>query len=660
MQFRESILGAAIWASAAAHAVGAALPGPEFPNYRDPGEVNAACDAGLAGAAARVRQFESMPAGAAWLPAADQLYAYVEDVSGPIYVLTTVHPDKAIRDATEVCELRWQDFNSTLGQNQKLYRAALQVKPRDAIDREFLKRTIEDFVDAGVSLPLDQRKRAKELNDRIAALSQAFQKNIRDDNAPVAFTEAELKGVPETLWRGAKQDAQGRYLITVDDATYGPLMQNAIDPIARERFWRADTAKGGQANLVLLAEIGQLRRELGRLFGKTSYADFKLRRLMAHDAANANRFLSEVGLAVAQRERLEVEGLRAAKAQATDQPLTAIKLERWDTAFYQEQLRKARYAVDQEAFRAHFPVQESLAMAMRMAERLLGIKYTRVQGKPLWHPEVQAYAVSDAASGKPLASLLVDLYPRDGKGTGAFVWGFRGSSTLRKRLPQAVLVTNLDRRGLTLEDFGETLLHEFGHAVHNNLSTTRYASQSGTNVLGDFVEAPSQMLEDWIYQRSVLDLLQDVCAQCKPVPDELLSRAKAAKQFGKGLRYGRQVLYASFDLGMHDRDAPDPMALWTRMEGATLLGHVPGSIFPAGFGHVAGGYGAGYYGYLWSEVVAADLRTAFAGKRLDASVGARYRNTVLAQGGQRTPQSLLRDFLGRDTDAKAFFEELKR
>ena len=660
MQFRESILGAAIWASAAAHAVGAALPGPEFPNYRDPGEVNAACDAGLAGAAARVRQFESMPAGAAWLPAADQLYAYVEDVSGPIYVLTTVHPDKAIRDATEVCELRWQDFNSTLGQNQKLYRAALQVKPRDAIDREFLKRTIEDFVDAGVSLPLDQRKRAKELNDRIAALSQAFQKNIRDDNAPVAFTEAELKGVPETLWRGAKQDAQGRYLITVDDATYGPLMQNAIDPIARERFWRTDTAKGGQANLVLLAEIGQLRRELGRLFGKTSYADFKLRRLMAHDAANANRFLSEVGLAVAQRERLEVEGLRAAKAQATDQPLTAIKLERWDTAFYQEQLRKARYAVDQEAFRAHFPVQESLAMAMRMAERLLGIKYTRVQGKPLWHPEVQAYAVSDAASGKPLASLLVDLYPRDGKGTGAFVWGFRGSSTLRKRLPQAVLVTNLDRRGLTLEDFGETLLHEFGHAVHNNLSTTRYASQSGTNVLGDFVEAPSQMLEDWIYQRSVLDLLQDVCAQCKPVPDELLSRAKAAKQFGKGLRYGRQVLYASFDLGMHDRDAPDPMALWTRMEGATLLGHVPGSIFPAGFGHVAGGYGAGYYGYLWSEVVAADLRTAFAGKRLDASVGARYRNTVLAQGGQRTPQSLLRDFLGRDTDAKAFFEELKR
>lgn len=275
MQFPGSTLGAALWASAAAHAAGAVLPGPAFPNYRDAGEVEAACDAGLAGAVARVLQFERVPASAAWLPAADRLYAYVEDVSGPIYVLTTVHPDKAIRDATEACELRWQDFNSTLGQNKKLYRAAMKLQPRDAIDREFLQRTVEDFVDAGVSLPPDQRKHAKALNDGIAALSQAFQKNIRDDNAPLAFTEAELKGVPETLWRGARQDAQGRYLITVDDATYGPLMQNAIDPGARERFWRADSAKGGQANLALLAQIGQLRGELGRLFGKASCADFK-------------------------------------------------------------------------------------------------------------------------------------------------------------------------------------------------------------------------------------------------------------------------------------------------------------------------------------------------------------------------------------------------
>lgn len=637
-----------------------ALPGPAFPNYRSPAEVQATCDAGLAGARQQLKQFERMPGGAGWLVAYDRLNAYIEDASGPIYVLTTVHPDKAIRDATEACELRWQDFSSTLGQNEKLYSAALKARPRDAIDREFLKTTLEAFEDAGVSLPTAKRQRAKELRDRIAAVAQVFEKNIRDDNLLLAFTAAELAGVPESLWRTAKQDALGRYLIPVDDATNGPVMQNAVDPATRERYWRAELTKGGQGNLVLLAEISQLRRELAQLFGAASYADFNLRRRMAQNAGNATRFLAQVGQAVAAREQREVDELRLAKAQALGQPEAAVTLERWDTAFYAEGVRRARYAVDQEAFRVHFPVQQTLAMAMRMVEALLGVKYSRVEGVALWHPEAQAYVVSDAASGKRLASLLVDLYPREGKSSGAFVWSFRNGSTLSGRLPQAVLVTNLDRRGLTLEDVGETLLHEFGHAVHSNLSATRYASQGGTNVLGDFVEAPSQMLEDWVYQRDVLDLMAQVCPLCKPVPDQLLSQAKAAKQFGKGLRYGRQVLFAAFDLGLHDVQARDPMALWARMEAATPLGHVSGTIFPAGFGHVVGGYGAGYYGYLWSEVVAADLRTAFNGKRLDPAVGARYRATVLSQGGQRPPQTLLRNFLGRETDAKAFFEELER
>ena len=647
---------------AVANCVAAAptLPDPAFPNYRSPSEVRSACDKGLAGANARVKQLERVPGGAAWLLASDRLNAYVEDVSGPIYVLTSVHPDKAIREATEACELRWQDFSSTLGQNEKLYRAALKVRARDAIDREFLKSTLEGFEDAGVSLPLPQRKRAKALRDRIAAVAQVFEKNVREANAPVAFTSAELAGVPESLWRSAKQDEQGRYLIPVDDATFGPVLQNAIDPASRERFWRAEMVKGGDGNLILLAEIGQLRKELAGLFGFASYADFNLRRRMAQNAGNAKRFLAEIGRAVGERERREVEELRQTKAQALGQPLDSVKLERWDTAFYGERLRRARYSVDQEAFRSHFPAQQTLAMALRMVERLFGVKYTRVDGVPLWHPDVQAYVVSDAASGKPLASLLVDLYPRDGKSSGAFVWSYRNGSTLSARLPQAVLVTNLDRRGLTLEDVGETLLHELGHAVHNNLSSTRYASQGGTSVLGDFVEAPSQMLEDWVYHRPVLDLMAQVCPLCKPVPDDLLEQAKAAKQFGKGLRYGRQALLASFDLEMHDADARDPMALWRRMEAATPLGYVPGTFLPAGFTHVVSGYGAGYYGYLWSEVVAADLRTAFADKRLDPFVGARYRASVLSQGGQRPPQALLQDFLGRETNASAFFKELKR
>jgi thimet oligopeptidase len=644
----------------AGSAAAATLPGGPFPVFRAAAEVKVACETGLAGAKSRVRQLERRRGDAGWIAAMDDLAAYQEDVSGPIFVLTTVHPDKSVREATEACELRWQDFTSTLNQNEKLYRAARQVRPRDAIEREFMKTTLQSFEDAGVSLPPAKRRQAKALQDRIAALAQQFERNVRDAVVQMAFTEAELQGVPPSLWADAKRDATGRVLMKVDDATYFPLMRNAVDATVRERIWRADTNKGGEANLKLLAELGRLRLEVARLFGASSYADFTLRRRMAQTADRANRFLGDVRQAVGERERTEVAEMRAAKAQALGKPPAEVRVERWDAVFYAEQIRRARHAVDQEAFRQYLPTQESLLLAMRMAETLFGVKYTRVEGVPLWHPDAQAWTVSDAATGQPLAGLIVDLYAREGKSGGAFVWSHRNSATRLNRLPQAVLVTNFDRRGLTLEEFGESLLHEFGHSVHNALSRTRLVSQGGTNVLRDFVEAPSQMLEDWIYERSVLDLMRDVCAACPPLPDALLAQAKAAKRFGLGARYGRQALYASFDLGMHGPGAPAPMPLWARMEGATALGHVAGTTFPAGLTHAASGYAAGYYGYLWSEVVAADLRTAFDGRRLDPAVGRRYRNTVLAQGGQRPPQELVREFLGRDTNSQAFFEDLKR
>jgi thimet oligopeptidase len=294
---------------------------------------------------------------------------------------------------------------------------------------------------------------------------------------------------------------------------------------------------------------------------------------------------------------------------------------------------------------------------LRVIEKMMGVKYTRVEGVKLWHPDVRAYAVSDAGSGKALATLLVDLYPRDGKYNHAAVWPYRSSATRLRRVSQSALVVNFNREGLTLDEL-ETLLHELGHAVHNNLSATRYSAQAGTSVLRDFVEAPSQMLEDWVYDRRVLAVFKEVCPACTPVPDDLLAQAEAAKGYPKGVRYARQQLYASYDVALYGADAPDPMATWIKLESATPLGHVPGSKFPAGFAHIVSGYAAGYYGYLWSEVVALDLRTAFAHDKLDPTVGRRYRDTVLANGAQRPPLELVREFLGRDTNSKAFFDEL--
>jgi thimet oligopeptidase len=634
------------------------LPGPTFPRYASASTLAAACDGALAEAGRRVKTLEKHPPDLRWLAAWDDLNATIEDASAPIALLENVHPDKSIRDAAQACTLRWADFSSTLGQNEALYRAVKQVKPRDAIDRELVKFTLEGFADSGVALPVDDRGRAKQLNDRIADLSKQFEARIRDQNITVAVAVDDLAGVPEAVWKAKPHDDAGRVLLGLDYPTLMPVIEQAEKASTRERVWRAKSSEGGEANLAVLGELARLRREYARLFGLKTFTDFQLRRRMVENTATVDRFLDDVRSAVTARELRDLDELRDAKARHLGSAPAATRIERWDVAFYTERLRRERYSVDQEAFRPYFPPQESLQFVMKIAERMLGIRYTRVPAA-LWHDDVQAYAVSDARTGQAIATLYVDLYPREGKYNHAAVWPLRSAATRDRRAPQAALVVNLDRHGLTLGEL-ETLLHEMGHALHNNLSATRNAQQASANVQWDFVEAPSQMLEDWVYDKRVLKLFAEVCPACRPVPDQMIDQALVARDFGKGMRTARQLLYASYDQALYNADAPDPMALWIKMEGATPLGYVPGTSFPAGFAHIAGGYAAGYYGYLWRLVVALDLRTAFAADRLDPVVGARYRRTVLSQGRQLPPRELVGDFLGRETNSKAFFDDLAR
>ena len=644
-----------LFAGGQATASSTTLPGPGFPQFKDPAAIKAACDVGLKGAGKKVKALEKHSP-KAWLAAYDDLTAFIEDVANPIDFAQNVYADGALRDAAQACSLRWSEFSSTLGQNEKLYKTALKVKPVDKVESEFLRVTLQSFEVSGVGLPKARRERAKQINDQITALDQKFSKNLREAGVKVEFTQAELDGVPEAVWKNAKRSADGKISLGVDYPSYLPVIQNAKSETARERMWRAKTNEGGQTNLDILGQITQLRLEYAKLFGFESYADFALKRKMAKTTSNAMQFLDEVKGTVRERELRDIAELRDAKALETKTPNAQIN--RWDTAYYTEVVRRAKYSVDEESFRPFFPPQESLSFALHLIEKMMGVKYTRVQA-PTWHEEVQAYAVSDAATGKALAAMYVDLYPRDGKYNHAAVWPLRSSSTRLQRVPQASLVVNFNRKGLTIDEL-QTLLHELGHAVHNNLSATRFASQGGTTVLHDFVEAPSQMLEEWVYDKKVLALMANVCASCKPVPDELLAKAVAARDFGKGTQVARQHLYASYDLALHSALAPEPMATWATMEGATPLGYVKNTQFPAGFSHLAGSYGAGYYGYLWSLVIAMDLRTAFAADKLDPKFGMGYRTHILQQGSERAPGELVHDFLGRDTNSKAFYDYLRK
>jgi thimet oligopeptidase len=358
---------------------------------------------------------------------------------------------------------------------------------------------------------------------------------------------------------------------------------------------------------------------------------------------------------VTELERKEVEELRAEKAKEAGKPAAEVALNRWDVSYWQERVRKSRYSIDQEELRRYFPTDKAVDFTLEISQTLYDVKFAE-RKVPAWHPDVRYFDVTDARTGAFLSGFYLDLYPREGKYNHAAAFPVRGVSTLAKRTPLSVLVTNFNRQGLDHNEM-ETLLHEFGHILHGVLSRTDYNPHAGTSTTRDFVEAPSQMFEEWVRREQPLSVMAKVCPECPRLSRDQIARLEAARRYGQGIRYARQWLYAAFDMSLSTRPEPS-LEVWSRMERQTPLGHVEGTMFPAAFSHIASGYAAGYYGYMWSEVLALDMLSRFSRNMLDPKVGHFYRDTILAQGGQREPADMVRRFLGREPSSDAFFAEI--
>ncbi|HZE91162.1 MAG TPA: M3 family metallopeptidase, partial [Rhizobacter sp.] len=435
-----------------------------FPTYADAAQVDQACERYLADAQQQEKHLQALtPAQAAkqLLAGLDAMTRRYEDTLGPLSLLNSVHPDKAIRDAADECELKAQAFNSAFLQNPRVYARLKQLTPADPIDRRFWRDQLDLFEDSGVGLAPALQARAQTITAQTTKLGQEFDRRIREEKTQLAFTADELDGVPAAVWQGAPRDAFGRYLLGLESPTVDPVLTLATQSSTRERMWRAFLNQGGMPNILTLEQLEQLRREYAQLFGYESYADFVLRRRMVKSATEAQKFLAGVKSAVAQRELADLEELRVAKAEHLKQPLAGTTLQRWDVGFYSERIRRARFGVDQEQFRPYFPPEASLAFVFRVAERLFGVTY-EARPQTLWHGDAHAYDVRDAKDKHFIGTLFVDLYPRADKYNHAAMWGFRNVSTLAGRKPAAGLVVNFNRDGLTLEEL-ETLLHEFGH-----------------------------------------------------------------------------------------------------------------------------------------------------------------------------------------------------
>jgi thimet oligopeptidase len=622
--------------------------------YDAPG-LTQACEKGLAEVRKAIGAMASRSGAGDILGEWNRLFILTEDVSNVPSLYATLHPDKDVRAAAEACEQKFSALNTELNQNEKVFarlKAYVPANPRQAKLRRDL---MQGFEDSGAALPPDKRARAKQILDKIDELRIAFERNVRDDPTKVTFTPAEVEGMPEAYLKARKTDGNGNYVLGLDQPSYSPFMQNARSGAARERYFRARNHQGGARNLEILNEEFVLRQELAALYGVPTFADYVTRRRMAGSAAAVNRFLTEVRAAVEPVEKRELELLRAEKAKETGTDLAATRLRPWDTSYYAEKVRRARYDIDQERLRAYFPSDKSVDFVLLLAQRLYGVKFT--EGKvPVWHPTVRYFEMFDAASGKYLANFYLDLFPREGKRPGAFAAPLRSASKLTGRTASAALVANLDSKGLNQREL-ETLLHEFGHELNMVLSNPDYAPQVLSTVKWDFVEAPSQMFEEWARREQSLALFHEVCAECPRLTSDEIRRLEEARRFGQAMGYARQWLLAAFDMELSTRPRP-PLEAWKALESTTPLGYVEGTMFPSSFRHIASGYAAGYYGYMWSRVIARDLLSAYDGNLLDPKVGARYRAAILGAGVENEEAEMVRKFLGREPSSKPFFAEI--
>ncbi len=661
----KQLVAATAGALVIATAIGAPVR-PTIPLF-DAATISGRCDSELANLRATKKAIESKKAVesndggvfADW----NRLSMQFTDFTYPVYLLQNVATDKATRDAAQACLEKLLPFETEMAQSEPLYRRVRAVSAKDAIDRTFKQDLIEKFEDGGATLPPDKRKRAQEITDEIERLGLQFSKNVNEDPTTVVLAPADAAGMPEAWLAARKRDANGNLVLGLDYPTVVPFLQNATNEAARRKVWMAKNREGGEQNLPLLDRALKLRYELAQLHGMPDYATYALKRRMAQTPAAVHEFLGKVQAAVDEVEARELAELRADKAKFTGTDPASPGFYRWDLAFHQERVRRARFQIDQEALRAYFPTDKSVLYALKLAERLYGITFVE-RKVPVWHEDVRYFDVfelpgknSAGKTGAFIGGIYLDLYPREGKYNHAAAFPVRAGSTLTQRTPISVLVTNFNRKGLDHDEL-ETMLHEFGHVLHGVLSKTRYVDQSGTSVKRDFVEAPSQMFEEWARREEALKLFAQICPECPRLTSAQIGQLDSARKYGQGTRFARQREYAAYDMKLHTGAPPAAMPTWAEQEGKTRLGHVDGSIFPANFSHLMGGYAAGYYGYMWSQVLALDMLSAFDGKLLSPEVGRRYRQTILASGGQRPPQALVEAFLGRKPTSDAFYAEI--
>lgn len=636
-----------------------------------PGEITAACEKAEKDSDARLAALVAIPDGKRTFKdsfeALDRSLAEYGETVARLSFMKDIHPDGAVRDAGSACEERAGKYGVAVSARKDLYlamkgwlaNAGAAPGAMDKLDGEqkrLVELTMLEFKKNGLELSDADRAKLVEIRKKLTELQTKFQKNLNEDKSFITVARKDdLDGLPEDFIAAHEDPAKkGTYIITTKYPDYYPVMENCKKESTRRALQVAFMNRGGPENLKLLDEAVVLRAQAAKLLGYKVHADVVAEDRMAKNSQIIAEFLTRMkkGLAPAlASDTKKMQELKQKGGKAT--------INSWDWRFYMNEIKKRDFAIDDEAVRQYFPSEKVLAGMFEVYSKTFGLAIKEVASPDVWASGVKLYELRDADSKRLIGKFYADFYPRDGK------YGHAAEFTLSSgravdggyRIPMAALVVNFQPPAagkpsqLSMDEV-DTLFHEFGHVVHELLTTARYAQQSGTRTALDFVEAPSQMLENWAYHPEVLPLISS------GMPADLAAKLNAARKYNAGVHYSRQLFLGSFDQAIHtvDKVNSDLTAkkLWSEI---MKFPEDPKEHFAGTFGHMMGGYDGGYYGYLWSEVFAADMFTRFQAEGvLNPKTGREYRDRVLARGRTVEPSVLLKDFLGRDPNEEAFLK----
>lgn len=602
----------------------------------------------------------------------------VDTVSSVFFNLNSAETNDEIQALAQEISPLLTAYGNDIMLNAELFERVRQAK--ESIDlsilsveqKMLLEKTYKSFVRNGALLSESDKEKLRAIDTQKSTLSLTFGENVLSENNAFVMhitDEADLQGLPESALEAAAQTAKEKDLsgwaVTLDYPSYIPFMTYATNRALREQLYKAFVSKAFKGddkdNQEIVKQIATLRFERAKLLGYDTHGHFVLEERMAESPGRVESFLHDMLNRAKPFASREIEELQS-YADSLNGP---APLQRWDVTFYAEKLKKERYSIDDELLKPYFKLENVIDGVFETANRLYGLNFKEINNIPTYHEEVTTYEVTDDA-GKHIALFYADFFPRSGKRQGAWMTSFRdqkktSGEDIRPHISNVCNFTKPTSTKPSLLTFNEvtTLFHEFGHGLHGMLANGTYSSLSGTNVYWDFVELPSQVLENWCYEKECLDLFAKHYETGETIPSELIERLKASANFQSGLATLRQVGLGLLDMSFHSSNPSQITDLQAHERNAIsetdLFPTVDENCTSCQFSHIfQGGYSSGYYSYKWAEVLDADAFEAFKEKGIfDKETALKFKKHILSAGGSEHPSILYKRFRGADPDPVA-------